>query len=157
MDISERIEAITKRAVGAALFEIDRMTGSATLKSAGPCGDKLAGELDKLISSALEAHFERGHSMFELIMTFCLAGQPCAEELVATFPQWDVGREVCEMGKPGIEMGIRAKLRPNVTATFACRAELPVPAQSIQPRGNVSFAKEQPLDVMGLLQKVLPK
>lgn len=58
--------------------------------------------------------------MFELIMTICLAGQECAAETVANFPQYDVGQQICELAKPGIERGVRARLPAGSRATFVC-------------------------------------
>ncbi len=46
-------DEITRKAVQAALNVIDESTLGATNKSEGPCGDKLAAELHKVISAAL--------------------------------------------------------------------------------------------------------
>ena len=53
------IDELTRLAVQAALNEIDTATQGATQKSAGPCGDSLAGELHAVIARALAAQAER--------------------------------------------------------------------------------------------------
>jgi hypothetical protein len=92
--------------------------------------------------------------MFELIMTYCLLGQPCVKETVAMFPQWDVGEHICNLAKPGIEMGIRAKVPAGTRVDFEC---VPERTAAIKPPPNVRFVDAPPLDVIDLLQKVLPK
>jgi len=59
--------------------------------------------------------------MFELIMTYCLVGQPCTTESVANFPQYDVGQHICELAKPGVEMGVRSRVPTGTRVTFKCQ------------------------------------
>lgn len=59
--------------------------------------------------------------MFELLMTYCLIGQPCVKEIVANFPQFDVGRSICEMAKPAIERGVRSRAPAGTRITFDCQ------------------------------------
>lgn len=58
--------------------------------------------------------------MFYLLMTFCLAGQECTDEVVAQFPQWDVGMHMCRIAKPAMEKAIRAKVSESTRVTFEC-------------------------------------
>jgi len=97
--------------------------------------------------------------MFELIMTFCLLGRPCEREVVAVFPQWDVGEHICGLAKPGIELGVRSKVPAGTRVDFECVPQAdPIPnGLAPRPRGNVHFVDAPPLDVIDLLQKVLPK
>lgn len=74
--------------------------------------------------------------MTELLMIYCLLGGGCVTEVVATFPQWDVGGKICEMARPGVEMGIRARVPAAVTVTFKCE---PVRGSEPKPQGNVRF------------------
>lgn len=56
---NDQIDALTRRAVSAALAEIDSETCNETKRSAGPCGDALASNLHRVIEQALidmEAH-----------------------------------------------------------------------------------------------------
>jgi hypothetical protein len=76
--------------------------------------------------------------MHFLIMTYCLAGKPCADETLATFPQWDVGRSICELALPGVAQGIRGKVQPGTDVMFECRPADP-PATSLAPRGSVEM------------------
>lgn len=62
-----------------------------------------------------------------LLMTYCMLGQVCKEEVVAQFPQWDVGHIICELARPAIEKGVRAKVSSNVTVTFECVGEVNIP------------------------------
>lgn len=55
-----------------------------------------------------------------LLMTYCLAGQPCVKETVAIFPQWDVGMHMCGIAKPAIEKAVRAKLSGGTRMTMRC-------------------------------------
>jgi hypothetical protein len=98
--------------------------------------------------------------MFELIMTFCLIGEPCEREVVAIFPQWDIGNHICDLAKPGIEMGIRSKVPAGTRVDFECLPQVePMPNGLLAaPRGDVQFAKDgTPFDVVDLLKKVIPK
>lgn len=56
---NDQIDDLTRRAVSAALAEIDAETCDETRRSAGPCGDALASKLHRVIEQALvelEAH-----------------------------------------------------------------------------------------------------
>jgi hypothetical protein len=59
--------------------------------------------------------------MFELLMTYCLVGQPCVNETVANFPQYDVGEHICELAKPAVERGVRARSPASTRITFVCQ------------------------------------
>lgn len=59
--------------------------------------------------------------MFELLMTYCLVGQPCVNETVANFPQYDVGEHICELAKPAVERGVRASSPASTRITFVCQ------------------------------------
>jgi CYTH domain-containing protein len=88
--------------------------------------------------------------MFELIMTYCLVGQPCAVETVANFPQYDVGQHICEIAKPAIEMGVRERAPRGTRVTFKCQEAVggaPVEYEYQIPR------QSQP----DLLEQVLPR
>jgi hypothetical protein len=59
--------------------------------------------------------------MFELLMVYCLVGQPCVNETVANFPQYDVGEHICKLAKPAIEQGVRSRAPAGTRITFVCR------------------------------------
>lgn len=86
--------------------------------------------------------------MFELMMTYCLVGQPCAVESVANFPQYDVGRNICELAKPGVELGVRERAPRGTRITFKC--------QEAVGSGPVEYEyqRERSPD---LLEQVLPR
>lgn len=65
--------------------------------------------------------------MFYLLMTFCLAGKECAQEVVAQFPQYDVGMQMCEIAKPAMEMAIRVRVSASTRVSFECVDEHQVP------------------------------
>lgn len=65
--------------------------------------------------------------MFYLLMTFCLAGQECQQEVVAQFPQYDVGMHMCRIAKPAMEKAIRAKVSASTRVTFECVDEDQIP------------------------------
>lgn len=88
--------------------------------------------------------------MFELMMTYCLAGQPCAVETVANFPQYDVGQSICELAKPGIALGVGQRLPVGARVTFKCQevvGNAPVEYEYSAPR------QPQP----DLLEQVAPR
>lgn len=58
--------------------------------------------------------------MYELIMIYCLSGKPCVEEVVAQFPQYDVGQHICQIAKPDIEKEVRARVPSGTAVTFRC-------------------------------------
>jgi hypothetical protein len=91
--------------------------------------------------------------MFELLMVYCLAGEPCVNETVANFPQYDVGQHICNLAKPGIEQGVRSRSPAGTRITFTCREAVgsgPVEYEYQQPRQ----AQPDLLDrVPGLLQQ----
>lgn len=58
--------------------------------------------------------------MIELIMVFCLSGEPCVREVLAIFPQEEVGETLCHIAKPAIESAIVAKARKDATVTLSC-------------------------------------
>lgn len=58
--------------------------------------------------------------MYELIMIYCLSGQPCVEEVVAQFPQYDVGQHICQIAKPAIEKEVRSRVPSGTAVTFRC-------------------------------------
>lgn len=86
--------------------------------------------------------------MFELLMTFCPVGQPCAVETVANFPQYDVGQYICEMAKPAIERGVRSRAPSSTRITFVCQA-----AHDSEP---VEYQYERPQQP-GILEQVAPQ
>lgn len=59
--------------------------------------------------------------MFELLMIYCLVGEPCVNETVANFPQYDVGERICNLAKPAIEQGVRSRAPAGTRITFKCR------------------------------------
>jgi hypothetical protein len=87
--------------------------------------------------------------MFELMMTYCLVGQPCAVESVANFPQYDVGRSICELAKPGVELGVRERAPRGTRITFECK----------QPVREVEYEYQTPSRERSpdLLEQVLPR
>lgn len=92
--------------------------------------------------------------MIELVMLYCLSGEPCAREVLAIFPQEDVGESLCNIAKPAIESAIVAKARTDATVTFSCDpiAEQQIPDYSPRQRDNrVTMAdpgKVSPADVV---------
>lgn len=82
--------------------------------------------------------------MFELIMTFCIAGRPCEVETVANFPQYDVGMHICELAKPGIERGVRAKVSDTTRVTFKCQEAV----GAGQAEYEYEAPRQQDLDVL---------
>jgi len=91
--------------------------------------------------------------MFELLMVYCLVGEPCVNETVANFPQYDVGEHICNLAKPAIEQGVRSRAPAGTRITFKCREAV--------SNGQVEYEYQQPrqaqpelLDrVPGLLQQ----
>jgi hypothetical protein len=84
--------------------------------------------------------------MFELMMTYCLAGEPCVNESVANFPQYDVGMHICNLAKPGIERDVVARAPAGTRVTFKCREAVgsgPVEYQYEQPRQSQPDLLEQ--------------
>lgn len=58
--------------------------------------------------------------MIELVMLYCLNGEPCVKEVLAIFPQEEVGEPLCHIALPAIESEIRAKARKDAAITFSC-------------------------------------
>jgi len=87
--------------------------------------------------------------MFELMMTYCLVGQPCVNETVANFPQYDVGRNICELAKPGVERGVRSRAPASTRITFVC--------QEAVGSGPVEYEYEAPNREPGILEQVAPR
>lgn len=88
--------------------------------------------------------------MFELLMTYCLVGEPCVNETVANFPQYDVGKHICNLAKPGIERDVVARAPSGTRITFKCREAVgsaPVEYEYQAPR------QSQP----GILEQVAPR
>lgn len=87
--------------------------------------------------------------MFELMMTYCLVGQPCVTETVANFPQYDVGQHICNLARPGIESGVRQRLPVGARVTFKC--------QEAVGSGPVEYEyqKPQPMDLLNQVQRLL--
>lgn len=99
--------------------------------------------------------------MIELVMVFCLSGEPCAREVLAIFPQEEVGEALCHIAKPAIESAIVAKARKDATVTLSCdlSAEPRIPDYAPRQRDNrVTMAdpgKVSPADVvMEIIEKV---
>lgn len=87
--------------------------------------------------------------MFELMMTYCLVGQPCVNETVANFPQYDVGQHICEIAKPAIETNVRSRSPRGARITFVCQ-----PASASEP---VEYEYNAPRQDPGLLEQVAPR
>lgn len=91
--------------------------------------------------------------MIELLMVYCLAGEPCTTETLAIFPQPDVGAAICEIARPAIASAIRAKVSERASVTFSCsgNAMPAVPGYAPRHRDNrVTMAdpgKLSPVDV----------
>lgn len=58
--------------------------------------------------------------MFELIMMYCLADEPCAKEVLAIFPSEDVGRQLCDIARPAITDAIRARVDSGAVLNLSC-------------------------------------
>ena len=85
--------------------------------------------------------------MFELLMVYCLVGEPCVNETVANFPQYDVGQHICNLAKPGIEQGVRSRSPAGTRITFTCREAV--------SSGQVEYEYQQPRQVQpDLLDRV---
>lgn len=93
--------------------------------------------------------------MFELMMTYCMVGQPCVNETVANFPQYDVGQHICELAKPAIELGVRQRAPAGTRITFTCREAVgsaPAEYQYEQPRQPQADLLEQAPRILNQLQ-----
>lgn len=89
--------------------------------------------------------------MFELLMTYCLVGQPCVNETVANFPQYDVGLYICNIARPTIERDVVARSPRGTRVTFKCQEaseSAPVEYEYQQPR------QPQGLDPVNILNQV---
>lgn len=98
--------------------------------------------------------------MFELIMTYCLAGEPCITETLAIFPQNDVGEAICEIARPAIAGVIRQKDRSGAAVTFSCsRSAIPqMPDYSTRQRDNrVTMADPEKVPVFDAARAILEK
>lgn len=58
--------------------------------------------------------------MFDLMMVYCLAGEPCVTEKLAVFPQEDVGEPLCNIARPAIESFVLSKAPRGASVTFSC-------------------------------------
>lgn len=89
--------------------------------------------------------------MFELLMTYCLVGEPCVNETVANFPQYDVGMHICNLAKPGIERDVVARAPRGTRITFKCR-------EAIGGSGPVEYEYQAPRQsTPDLLEQVAPR
>lgn len=71
--------------------------------------------------------------VIELIMLYCISGEPCTNEVLAIFPQEDVGMALCEIARPAIGQAIREKVPAGVTVTFSCGLDDEPTEPSYQP------------------------
>lgn len=99
--------------------------------------------------------------MIELLMVYCLAGEPCTTETLAIFPQPDVGAAICEIARPAIASAIRAKVSERASVTFSCSGNAMPPAPGYSPRMRdnrvtmVDPGYVSPLDaVMGIVERL---
>jgi len=87
--------------------------------------------------------------MFELLMVYCLVGEPCVNETVANFPQYDVGEHICNLAKPGIERGVRSRAPASTRITFVCQEAT---------GGAVEYEYQQPRqDDLDVLEQLAPR
>lgn len=98
--------------------------------------------------------------MFELIMTYCLASEPCITETLAIFPQNDVGEAICEISRTAIADAIRQKDRSGASVTFSCsRSAMPqMPDYSTRHRDNrVTMADPGKMSAIDAAMSILEK
>jgi len=72
--------------------------------------------------------------MIELLMVYCLAGEPCTTETLAIFPQPDVGSAICEIARPAIASAIRERASMSASVTFSCSGNAMPQAPGYAPR-----------------------
>lgn len=61
--------------------------------------------------------------MISMILLYCVMGSDCQRELVAEFPQEDVGMQMCEISREAINSRTQANMKRKGirdTATFQC-------------------------------------
>lgn len=98
--------------------------------------------------------------MFELIMTYCLASEPCITETLAIFPQKDVGEAICEIARPAIAEAIRQKDRSGAAVTFSCsRSAIPqMPDYSTRQRDNrLTMADPEKVSAVDAARAIIEK
>lgn len=72
--------------------------------------------------------------MIELLMVYCISGEPCTTETLAIFPQEDIGAAICEIARPAIASAIREKVSERASVTFSCECSAMPPAPGYSPR-----------------------
>lgn len=72
--------------------------------------------------------------MIDLLMVYCMSGEPCITETLALFPQEDVGVTICEIARPAIASAIREKAPRSASVTFSCSGNAMPPAPGYAPR-----------------------
>lgn len=99
--------------------------------------------------------------MISLVMLYCLAGEPCARETLAIFPQDDIGGAICEIAKPAIAEAIRSKAGKGTMVTFSCDpGAMPLPPvyAPSQRDNRVTMAESEKVSpvnaVLGIIQKL---
>lgn len=65
--------------------------------------------------------------MYYLIMTYCMMAVPCKDEVVAIFPQWDVGHKICDISRKAIELEVAQRVSSRVKVTYECVSETDIP------------------------------
>lgn len=58
--------------------------------------------------------------MIELVMVYCMSGDPCLREQLAIFPHEEAGPRLCEIARPAIEASIRPDAGEDSNITFEC-------------------------------------
>lgn len=71
--------------------------------------------------------------MIELVMVYCMAGEPCLREQLAIFPHEQAGERLCEIARPLIEAAIRPDAGENSTIRFECAPVSHPSARPYQP------------------------